>query len=569
VLKELRIRNLAIIEDVSLAFEPGFTVLTGETGAGKSILIDGLSLALGERADRDLVRAGSDEARIEALFDLTLLPEIRQLLADLELPEVEHELVLRRVISASGKGRCSVNGSPVPLSHLKQIGDLLVDLHGQHEHQLLLDPSQHLFFVDAFGGLLEEREAVRRAWVAWNGARTELDAARANLRGRSERLDLLTFQIEEITTAKPEPGEEERLAAERSRLANVQKLTEALTRSHDALLADGGAGEQLGVAINALRGAVDFDPERIGPELESLRRLVEMVRDEGNDLRGLAEKLEADPGRLEQIEERLDLLSRIARKYGGSIEAALAHLEEARKEASALTASDETVAALEAGMEEARGKLSSVALELSEDRSRAAAKFAELAAREIQELAMSEADFGVRISQQADEAGPVESEGDRYLTKADGIDLIEFYLAPNVGEGTRPLKSVASGGELSRIMLALKAILASVDRVGTLVFDEIDAGIGGRVAEVVGRKLHDIGAERQVLVITHLPQIAAKATQHVVVRKVIEEGHTKVEAHLAGGKERLNELARMLAGEEITPTALKHAESLLEEEQGR
>ncbi|MEK7475248.1 MAG: DNA repair protein RecN [Candidatus Coatesbacteria bacterium] len=565
MLKELRIRNLAIIEDVNLEFEPGLTVLTGETGAGKSILVDGLSLVLGERADRDQVRAGAAEARIEAVFDLEGQMEVHRLLAELELPDEEPDLILRRVITAAGKTRCSVNGSPVPLSHLKRIGDLLADLHGQHEHQLLLDPTQHLFFVDAFGGLLPAREGVRRAWAAWQAARVELDAARAALRGRSERLDLLVFQVDELEQAKLEPGEADRLAAERSRLANAQKLTEALTRAHDSLLADGGAGESLGVAINALRAVADFDTEHIGSELESLRRLVEMVRDEGNNLRGLVESLEADPHRLEQIEERLDLISRMEHKYGGSIESALATLASARGEAAALTSSDETVAALEAKAESARQLLSKQALDLSDDRSRASAKFAELVARELGELAMGGADFGVRMSQQADPAGPVESDDGRYRATADGIDTIEFYLAPNVGEGTRPLKAIASGGELSRIMLGLKTVLAAVDRVGTLVFDEIDSGIGGRVAEVVGRKLREIGAERQVLVITHLPQIAAKAGVHILVAKIVEEGHTKVEAGVATGKARLNELARMLAGSEITASALKHAETLLRE----
>jgi DNA repair protein RecN (Recombination protein N) len=326
VLKELRIRNLAIIEDVSLEFEPNYTVLTGETGAGKSILVDGLSLVLGERADRDQIRAGHDEARIEAVFDLANLPEVRALLRELELPDEEDELILRRILNSAGKSRCAVNGSPVPLAHLKRIGDLLADLHGQHEHQLLLDPDTHLFFVDAFGGLLETREGVRRAWGTWHAATGALEKARTALRGRSERLDLLSYQVEELEAARLEPGEEERLAAERGRLGNVRLLTEALSRAHDALLADGGAGESIGVAINALQSAADADPEDIAPELESLRRLVEMVRDEGNDLRGIVEKLEADPGRLEEVEERLDLVSRLKRKYGGSVESALATL---------------------------------------------------------------------------------------------------------------------------------------------------------------------------------------------------------------------------------------------------
>lgn len=565
MLRELHIRNLAIIEDVSLEFESGFVVLTGETGAGKSILVDGLSLALGERADRDLVRAGADEARVEALFDVERLPEVRQLLVNLELPLMGNELVLRRIVAAGGKSRCAVNGSPVPLSELKQVGDLLADLHGQHDHQLLLESSSHLQFVDAFGGLLDAREGVRHAFTLWKERRDELAAARAGLRGRSERLDLLQFQVDELDSAKLEAPEEARLAAEKLRLANVQKLAEALGRAHEALMSDGGAGEMLGAALHAVRGVVEYDRGHLDPEVTALEQLVEQVRDEGNSLRAIQEKLEADPGRLEKVEERLDLIGRLARKYGGTVERALAHLAAAREEAATLASSDEAVAGLEAAVEALRADLSTRAVDLSEERSRAAARFAELVARELKELAMGGADFGIKMSQQDDPEGPVIQDGDHLRTTPEGIDALEFYLAPNVGEGTKPLKAIASGGELSRIMLALKSVLAGVDRVGTLVFDEIDAGIGGRVAEVIGRKLREIGAERQVLCITHLPQIAAKATEHFVIRKTVAGGHTKVEVRRAEGKTRVSEVARMLAGEAITASALEHAATLLKE----
>ncbi len=564
MLRALHIRQLAIVEDVTVEFEPGLTVLTGETGAGKSILIDALSLALGERADRDQVRSGAEEARIEAAFDVSKQGEVAALLAELDLPPAaEGELLLRRIVSAAGKSRCAVNGAPVPLAHLARLGRILVDLHGQHEHQLLLDPATHLEFVDAFGGLLADRDAVRAAHAAWAGARAALDAARAALRGRSERLDLLEYQIDEIGGAKPEPGEDERLKAERERLAHARALEEALGRALDALSPEGGAGERLGEAVAALRGVSRHDPERVGPVLESLRRLAEMVRDESAGVRGVLDRLAADPARLATVEERLDLLERIKRKYGGSLEAALARLAEARAEAAALTSSDDAVRALEAQVAAAQAELSKRAVDLSEDRSLAAARFAESVAREIRELAMGGADFGVRLSQQGSPDGPVEWEGSRYVAGPEGIDQVEFYIAPNVGEGTRPLKAVASGGELSRIMLALKAVLAKVDRVGTLVFDEIDVGIGGRVADVVGAKLAEIGAERQVICITHLPQIAAKAGRHLVVRKEAAGGHTTVEVNEVAGTARVRELARMLAGEDVTPTALKHAEALL------
>lgn len=563
MLRALHIRQLAIVEDVTVEFEAGTTVLTGETGAGKSILVDALSLALGERADREQVRAGADEARIEAVFDVAHLPEIAPLLAELELPAGDGELILRRIVSAAGKSRCAVNGSPVPLAGLARLGRLLVDLHGQHEHQLLLDPATHLHFVDAFGGLLPEREGVRAAYTAWSSTRAELDAARAALRGRSEHLDLLEYQIDEIGGAKPEPGEDVRLKAERERLSHARALEEALARALEALSPEDGAGARLGEGVAALRGIVQYDAERIGPLLESLRRLGEMVRDESAGVRGVLDRLDADPAKLEAVEERLDLLERLKRKYGGSLEAALARLDAARTEAAALTSTDEAVKALELRVAEARDDLSKRAVELSEDRSAAAARFAESVAREIRDLAMGGADFGVRISQNGDPEGPVAWDGNRYSAGPEGIDQVEFYIAPNVGEGTRPLKAIASGGELSRIMLALKSVLAKVDRVGTLVFDEIDVGIGGRVADVVGAKLSEIGSERQVICITHLPQIAAKAGQHLVVHKEVVNGHTTVEVKAVAGPARIRELARMLAGGDITPTALKHAEALL------
>jgi DNA repair protein RecN (Recombination protein N) len=493
------------------------------------------------------------------------LPEVRALLASLDLPADDGELVLRRTVSAAGKSRCSVNGSLVPLAHLKRLGDLLADLHGQHEHQLLLDPAHHLACVDAFGGLGEAREGVARAHAAWREAAAALQAARAARQGRAERLDLLRYQIQELETAALRSGEAAELRAERERLAHAARLQEALAAAREALGGEGGAGDRLGGALAALRTVEAFDRERIGPVLEALGALADQIRERSADLRGLAERIPDDPAALERITERLDLVERLSRKYGGSEAAALERLAAARAEVRDLESGEETVAALERRLEEARAELSARAVALSADRARAAERLAARVARELRELAMSGADLGVRITQTAAADGPVEQEGARYAATADGIDRVEFYLAPNVGEGTRPLKAVASGGELSRIMLALKAVLASTDRVGTLVFDEIDAGIGGRVAEVVGRKLKAIAAERQVLCITHLPQIAAKAERHLVVRKLVERGHTRAVVASLGAKERIRELARMVAGEEITPTALRHAEAMLGE----
>jgi DNA repair protein RecN (Recombination protein N) len=564
VLKQLRIRNLAVIEEVTLEFESGFTAVTGETGAGKSMLIDGLNLVLGERADKELVRTGCDEAQVEALFDISDEHRVAALLSGLELPSMEDDLLLRRVVSAAGRSRCAVNGSPVPLLIMKQLGDLLVDLHGQHEHQLLFDESRHLEFLDAFGRLEDLRSDTAAAYLEWKSVRDDLDSLGRGGEDKARRMELLLFQVNEIDSAKLVAGEEEGLAEEKKKLANARRIEEALTRAREGLTGERGAQEMMGGAAAALRTVLEFDRGGIGPILERLKGLEEGVREGSNELRVLLEMLEADPARLEWLEERLDTIARLKHKYGGSPEKVHEHLAAARAELKMLSGAEERVAELKERLGKLSTALSALAAKLSLERSGASMDFAKSVARQLEELAMEKADFGVRTTQYADEAGPVTMDGSTYKCTQDGIDTVEFYLAPNVGEETKPLKSIASGGEMSRVMLAIKSVLAGADRVGTMVFDEIDAGIGGRVAEVVGRKLAGLGDRRQVICITHLPQIAARASRQVSVTKDEGEGHARVRAVPVTGQARVAEIARMLAGEEITASALKHAKALLE-----
>jgi DNA repair protein RecN (Recombination protein N) len=563
MLKELHIRNLAIIEEARMEFGPGFTVLTGETGAGKSILIDGLNLALGERADREMVRSGCDEAVVEALFDIGSLPEIAALLATMEVPDMGGELVLRRTVTAAGKSRCSANATPVPLVMMKKLGDRLVDLHGQHEHQLLLNPAMHLEFLDAFGGLLPARAGVRGAYLDWKACRQELDELRARDREQAARQELLSFQVGELDSARLKDGELESLQEERSRLANIQRIAEALGRAYEKMMGVGGAGVARGGAVADVRSAVDFDRKNLEPQSEALVRAQEAMLEAAGSIRAMQEGMEADPRRLEQVEERLDLLAKFQRKYGETVAQMLEYLERSRKDLQEVASSGERMKELEERAESLRKDLSVQAGKLSGERRQRSSDLALEVSGELRQLAMDTADFGVKTIQQCDSAGPVEMGGDRYQAGESGIDSVEFYIAPNVGAGTHPLKDVASGGELSRIMLALKSVLAKVDRVGTLVFDEIDTGIGGRVAEVIGRKLAQIGESRQVICITHLPQIAARSTGHFHVRKLAEGGLTRVEIKALDGKNRTREIARMLAGEEITDTAMRHAESMI------
>jgi len=563
MLKELHIKNLAIIAEARMEFGAGFTVLTGETGAGKSILIDGLNLALGERADREMVRAGCDEAVVEALFDIASLPEIGALLSTMEVPDMAGELVLRRVVTSAGKSRCSANAATIPLVMMKKLGDRLVDLHGQHEHQLLLNPAMHLEFLDAFGELLPARVQVRGAYLEWKAGRLELDDLHAKDQEKAARQELLTFQVGELDAARIREGEDAELQAERIRLSNVQRISEALGRAHENLMGEGGAREALGASVADVRGVVEYDRKELDPQMESLVRAQEALLESAGSLRALQEGMEADPHRLEEVGERLDLLTRLQRKYGGSIPAMLEYLEKARKELKEVASSGERIRECGERLESLRKELSLRAAKISADRKRHSGALAMEVSGELRQLAMDTADFGVKTMQRCDAAGPVEMDGERHECGENGIDSVEFYIAPNIGAGTHPLKDVASGGELSRIMLALKSVLAKVDRVGTLVFDEIDTGIGGRVAEVIGRKLAQIGESRQTLCITHLPQIAARATDHFFVRKLAEDGATRVEIKRISGKDRTREIARMLAGEEITDTAIRHAESMI------
>ncbi len=563
MLKALRITNLAIIDDVSLEFPEHFTVMTGETGAGKSILVDGLGLALGERADKEMIRTGCEEARVESLFDLSGLPEVSSLLADLGIPLEGGELSLRRIITASGKSRSQANGSPVPLAQMKRIGDLLADLHGQHDHQLLLNEANHVKFLDAFGGLHGLCGQVRQAVGDWRALGAELSEVRERERQKTQRLDLLSFQAEEISAARISAGEDVTLAEERSRLANARRIVEGLSQAVDALTGEGGAGEALGSAFAAVKPIAEFDRASLGSRMESLKQMMESAQEEAIALREVADKLEADPKRLEELEERLDLLSRIKQKYGGSLEKALEYLEQARAEIQELGQMQERAAELAKRFAEAAKTMTDLALTLSENRAKSAKRFSSEVAAELRLLAMAGAGFGVSQHRREVPDGPAEAAGKRYFIDESGIDSIEFIFAPNPGEDSRALKNIASGGELSRIMLALKSVLAGVDRVGTLIFDEIDAGIGGRVAEVVGRKLKLIGRERQVICITHLPQIAARAQHHIVVRKIVKKGHAAVTVSAVENQERIEELARMLAGSQVTQSALKHAATLL------
>ncbi|MBI2081375.1 MAG: DNA repair protein RecN [candidate division NC10 bacterium] len=559
MLRELHIRNIALVEEVRAEFGPGLTALTGETGAGKSIVIDALTLALGARSDPDLIRTGAAEAAVEAAFDVSGIPAVAAALAEagLTLPE-DGLLILRRLLPREGKGRAYVNAQMVPAGTLRALGECLVDIHGQHQGRLLLSARRQLELLDAFGGTAEEAAAFREQFLAWETVRREQAALEGGAREQAARRDFLAFQVKEIDAARLEAGEEERLQAERLILANAERLFALVEEAYGLLEGEEGALlAGLKGAAGRLAEAARFDPD-LKPLQESCAQAETLLKDVADEVRRYRSKVDFDPGRLETIETRLHAIERLKRKYGGSVAAILQVRAAAAADLATIEEAPERLKALAA--EEARrfADLLEQGRRLSRRRQGAAARLRDGVLAELRELGMPKATFEVRFHR-----GPVE-EGKPVPVRPTGLEEAEFLLSVNPGEELRPLAKVASGGELSRIMLALKGMLAEADETPTLIFDEVDSGIGGGMAEVVGRKLAAVGARRQVLCVTHLAQIAAMADAHHQVEKRTRGGRTETELSRLEGEYRVAELARMLGAAGDSDLPRKHAAAILE-----
>ena len=568
MLSELTIADFAIIDRLHLNLARGFVAFTGETGAGKSIIIDAVDLLLGGRAEATMVRTGADVARVEAVFrvDEALRPDVEAILAREELldGEAASEITLAREVRREGRNVCRVNGRVVSLAVLKEIGQLLVDVHGQSEHLSLLRTREHLFLLDRFADLDDEREALAEAVRALNGVRKELNELRLSEREMERRLDLLDFQINEITSARLKPGEDKALLDERIRLANAEKLAaladDALHALSDGTDETASAADLLGEAARALSGLAKIDAS-VGEHRDLAQSLGEQFRELARDLRDYRDRIEFNPKRLDAVEERLDLLKNLQRKYGAAIEDVLAFAEKAQAEREGLTHSGERMAELEKQEEQWLRRIGQTGQKLSAARRAAGEQLARAIEAELDDLRMEHAHFGVDMQSEDDPDGAY-IEGRRVAFDSTGLDRIEFLVAPNVGEGLKPLAKIASGGETSRLMLALKSVLARADRTPTLIFDEIDQGIGGRVGAIVGRKLWGLGEAHQVLCITHLPQLAGFGDQHFKVEKEVTGDRTVTRVHSLEGAARVAELALMLggAGEKTT----ENAEEILE-----
>ncbi len=550
MLIELRIRNFAVADDVTVSLGGGLNVLTGETGAGKSILVDALSLLLGERASSDDVRTGTDRAVVEAVFDVSARPDLVRRLDALGLPSEEGLLILRREVQAEGRNRAWVNGSPSTATVVGELGSRLVDLHGQHEHQTLLSRAAQRDMLDAFAGAGTTAARVTDAHADLRAARGRLDTHLERVRELESRGDFLRFQLGEIEDAEIEAGEYERLRDESARLEHARELAEAAGRAHEVLYGgDDAVSDRLAEVRHELRQAA-----RIDRALEDLAKLVDdayhATVEAGRASSRYSDAVEMDPERLAELQRRLDTLFRLKRKYGPEIDDVLATAERLRREVAELDDAEADASELEQAVEAARTRLADAAGELSAARTEAAARLRASVEPLLTELGMSGAVFEVNL-ESLEEIG------------AGGAERVEFLVSLNPGFPPRALARVASGGELSRVMLALKTVLAEVDVVPTLVFDEIDAGIGGEVATAVARKLEGLGRAHQVFVITHLPQLASRASEHLFVRKAETGGVAATRVERLDGDARVREIARMLGGDPESEASREHARELL------
>ncbi|MFP4475370.1 MAG: DNA repair protein RecN [Desulfatibacillaceae bacterium] len=564
MLAELSIRNFAIIDDLRVSFSDGLTTITGETGAGKSILVNAVNLLLGAKATANMVRTGADTAELEALFDIPPDSPVGARLLE-EGYDLDEGLLVQRIVAINNRHRTFVNGRLANMQMLSGITRSLASICGQHAHQDLLREDRHLDILDGYAGLWPLRREVARLYGKVLEARAGLDGLAAEQKRLEEERDLLEFQKNEIESAEVRPGEDQELEAEKRRLKNATALFEAahfaLEQLHEA---NGSAVERLGEAQKRLEGAAALDGE-LAPAAEAAANAFYGVEDAVERLRDYLNSADFEEGRLDRVEERLYELSRLKRKYGGGIDSILAHLDTVSKRLEAGENRDVARDEAKKRLEESAGALADKAGELSEKRAGAAKRLGDKVQAELADLNMRGARFEVRLTPLPCRDGadsPLCADGAGI--DASGMERASFLISPNVGEDLRPLKDIASGGELSRVVLCLRTILAETDSVGTFVFDEVDAGIGGSTADVVGEKLAVLAKTHQVLCITHLPQIARFGHHHYRITKSVREGRTRSEMELLADGPRVEELARMLAGGNVSDTSRRHARELLD-----
>jgi DNA repair protein RecN (Recombination protein N) len=551
MLQSLRIRNLALVEELAVEFGPGFSVLTGETGAGKSIIMGALGLLVGERADKTLIRAGADQCLVEAALHLSDPAPVDALLAELGLePTDQGQLVLRRTLSAAGTGRNLVNDASISLQSLKRLGDLLVDMHGPHDHQSLLSPDYQLRLLDSFGRL----DALLAPYETLYRERRDLETRRRELEGDEQafarEMDFLAFQVQELGDATLEEGEDEALIKEHAGVAGAQQALEAATGLLEALSeGETSALQSLAAVQQQLERLVSVVPQAAEWKDEARRAAIQ-VKELASTIAAYAQSVDADPARLQWLEERMGLYHRLKRKYNASVPELLQQHQTAKTRLHELQTRHERIAELAKQEAATLAKLRQAGLKVRTKRKDTAGKLADAVTRQLRDLGFARAGFDVNLAET--EPGPA------------GLDSVEFGFAPNPGEPSRPLRAIASSGEISRVMLAVKTVLAAHDRIPILVFDEIDANIGGETATAVGRKLAELAATHQVIAITHMPQVAVHGRRHYAVRKTVTGDRTRSSIDPLDEGARAEEIARMLGGKGLTTVVLQHAREMLQ-----
>ncbi len=572
MLAELQIADFAIIDRLRMPLAPGFNVLTGETGAGKSIIVDAVQALTGGRIGVEVVRSGAAVARVEGVFERAgdqYSERVQAACAEYGI-DLDEGLILTREIQAAGRTVCRINGRVVPQSVLRAIGELLVDIHGQSEHLSLLRTADQLDLLDRFGGLMDQRAEVATLVRAVREVRATIDQLQRDDRELARRVDLLRFQVEEIAAAQLRPGEDAELEDERNLLANSERLTQLAGSAYDAITGDRETGvvDQLGLAVAALRDLAKIDPSRTALA-DQVETALYQCEDAARTIRDYRDSIEYQPDRLEAIAERLDLIKNLKRKYGQSIQEVLAFGERAARELDSITHAEERLAELQAEEGSLLRRIGRHGLDLSQARQQAAEQLAGAIERELNDLNMRGARFAVQLRQPPDDNGAILPEADqRVAFDETGIDRIEFLIAPNPGEPPKPLAKIASGGETARLMLAMKSVLQRADETGTLIFDEIDVGIGGRSGLTVGEKLWQLGSSHQVLCVTHLPQTASYADVHVVVEKQVVEGRTVTRLRPLSDEQRAAALAEMMGGA-VTDATMRSGHDLLERAHAR
>ena len=569
MIETLSIRNIALIDELELELAPGLNIFTGETGAGKSVILRSIGLVLGERVSADIVREDTDFAKVEAgVAPNNQHPMWHTDFAFSDVLDPSDAVILSRRISASGRSRCHVNGRLVNLSQLQDLGALLIDIHGQHEHQSLFRTQTHLKLLDDFGGCSEARQHVSKVYAHLQALQQEAADLAQTLRASEREKDLLEFEIKELTSADLEEGEEEALAAEARILKNAEELGQSARYVYTLLDGDTSgrdvsALERLKDAAKTLTKLSELD-ESLSEVCDRLETSLYELEDIALHTRQYAETVEFNPMRLDEVTDRLALISKLKRRYGNSISEILAYHAEAEKKLQTLQFGSEKQESLQAEIHKTIQEAQHLCLALSAKRLHIAKQLSKQIEKELRTLGMDKAEFQASVQHIADEHGPFQVDGKHYAFRSHGMDDVEFLIAPNVGSEARPISRIASGGEISRIMLALKTVLVQVDEIPTLLFDEIDSGIGGKVADVVGRKLKELSEFAQVICITHLPQIARFADRHFRVEKKVVDERTLITAKPLTPEEQVNEIARMHGGEE-TEIGLAHARELLSE----